>query len=325
MGQQPRLLRVGIGDDAAVWKTPRSHLSLVSTDALVDEVHFRLGETNPGALGHKALAVNFSDIAAMGGRPMLAVVALGVTDRVDEAWVRAFYRGMGTLAKRYGCAIAGGDIVHAPALFIAVTVIGDVRKSNLRLRCTARVGDFACVTGALGLSAAALQTNVAADPQGRSARIEPGDAALLRAAYETPTPRVPEGNFLASSRSTHAMMDISDGLSLDAWRMASASKLDVCLDLDALRRYCPKPLASFGNPLELMLYGGDDYELLAAVDPRAYQHLARRFKARFGRELWVAGRFEQGDGKLWTLEDGNRREHAPRGYDHLGMHANKFA
>lgn len=317
MGQQPRLLRVGIGDDAAVWKTRRSHLSLVSTDALVDEVHFRLGATSAGALGHKALAVNFSDIAAMGGSPTLAVVALGVTDRVDETWVRTFYHGMGTLAKRYGCAIAGGDIVRAPALFIAVTVIGEVRKSNLRLRCTAKAGDFACVTGALGLSAAALKAGVAADLQVRSARIDPVDAALLRAAYETPTPRVPEGKFLGASRSTHAMMDISDGLSLDAWRMASASKLDVCLDVDALRRHCPKALASLDNSLELMLYGGDDYELLAAVDPRAYQHIARRFKARFGRELWVAGHFEQGDGKVWTLEDGNRREHAPRGYDHL--------
>lgn len=308
---------MGIGDDAAVWKTRRSHLSLVTTDALVDDVHFRSSATSPDALGHKALAVNFSDIAAMGGSPTIAVVALGVTDRVDEAWVRSFYHGMGKLAKRYGCAIAGGDIVRAPALCVAVTVIGEVRKSNLRLRSAARVGDLACVTGPLGLSAAALQANVAADLAVRSVRIDPADAALLRAAYETPTPRVPEGKFLATSRSTHSMMDISDGLSLDVWRMATASKLDVCLDLDALRGHRPKALVSFDNAVELMLYGGDDYELLAAVDARAYQYLARRFKARFGRELWVVGRFERGDGKVWTFEDGKRRKHTPRGYDHL--------
>ncbi len=306
---------MGIGDDAAVWKTRRSHVSLVSTDALVDQVHFRSSATSAGALGHKALAVNFSDIAAMGGSPTLAVVALGVTDRVDEAWVRAFYQGMGKLARRYRCAIGGGDIVRAPVLLIAVTVVGEVRKSNLRLRSGAKAGDFACVTGALGLSAAALQTNMAADLQNGGGVA--ADAALLRAAYETPTPRVPEGQFLGASRSTHALMDISDGLSLDAWRMAKASKLDICLDVEALRGHCPKALSSFNNSLELMLYGGDDYELLAAVDARAYEHLAGRFKSKFGRELWVAGRFEHGSGNVWVREGGSRREHSPQGYDHF--------
>lgn len=312
-------MRIGIGDDAAAWKPRRSHLCLITTDALIDGVHFRSSATSPDALGHKALAVSLSDIAAMGGSPTLAVVALGITDQVDETWARQFYHGVSKLAKRYSCAIAGGDIVHAPALLIAVTVVGDVRKSNLRLRSGAKAGDLACVTGALGLSAAALQTGVAADLQVRPTQNEPNisDAALLRAAYETPTPRVLEGKMLGASRSTHALMDISDGLSLDVARMALASGLDVCLDTECLRKHCPQALASFPNSLDLMLHGGDDYELLAAVDPRAYQHLARRFGARFGRELWVAGRFERGSGSVWVTENGTRREHLPRGYDHL--------
>jgi thiamine-monophosphate kinase len=327
LGEPPRRLRIGIGDDAAVWKAARSHLSLITTDMLVDAVHFRIGSTSAGAIGHKALAVNLSDIAAMGGSPTLAVVALGITDVVDEAWAHEFYAGMARLARSSSCAIAGGDIVRAPALTVAVTVVGEVRRSGLRLRSGAKPGDYACVTGPLGLAAAGL-------------RLEPGDrtvsdasAEVVRSANETPTPRLAEGQFLGSSRAAHAMMDISDGLSLDISRMARASGVDACLDLSALQphpaleevvRACAGAERGPRNgptgavtATDLMLYGGDDYELLAAVEPRALGHVARRFKARFKRDLVTVGRFEKGSGNLWIVEAGKRSEHVPRGYDHL--------
>lgn len=303
IGEQPRALRVGIGDDAAAWKPARAHLSLATVDALVDQVHFRLHETTPELLGHKALAVSLSDIAAMGGRATLAVVALGVTGEIDAEWSRRFYQGMRDLAQRVRCNIAGGDIVRAPTLTISVTAIGDVRPSNMRLRSGAKQGDLLCVSGPLGLAAAYLQS--AAPPQ------------ALRSAYESPEPRLAEGKLLGASRAVHAMMDISDGLSLDAARMAKASALDLCLDLDALRAHRPPALSEFADALDLMLYGGDDYELLVAVNARSYAHLARRFQSRFGRELWVAGRFEPGGGNVWELEGAGRRRHEPRGYDHL--------
>jgi thiamine-monophosphate kinase len=311
LGAPPRRLRIGIGDDAAVWKTQHAHLNVITTDMLVDGVHFRLDATTPHALGHKSLAVNLSDIAAMGSRPLVAVVGLGITDVVDDTWARAFYRGMAELARCHGCAIAGGDVVRAPVLTVAVTVCGDVRRSGLRLRSGARSGDVACVTGPLGLAAAWLRSM----PAGMSA----GDAALLRAAYETPTPKVAEGMFLGASRATHALMDISDGLSLDGARMARASGIDLVLDLAAIKARDERgPLRAFASEvLELVLYGGDDYELLAAVDARAFHHLAKRFNARFGRELSPVGRFERGSGKVWEEDDGVRRAHAPRGYDHL--------
>jgi thiamine-monophosphate kinase len=311
---QPRRLLVGIGDDAAVWKAPRSHLSVISTDALVDGVHFRSASTTPRALGHKALAVNLSDIAAMGATPTLAVVALGITDVVDEGWAREFYAGMSALATRDGCAIAGGDIVRSPVLSISVTAVGDVRRSGLRLRSGAKPGDIACVTGPLGLAAAGLICSNG--PSGPSSPSRPlsAEQRLSLTAYETPTPRVHEGKFLGASRSTHAMMDISDGLSLDVARMARSSGVDVCLDL---ARLSPHPALAGLDAIELMLHGGDDYELLAAVDARAFPHLAKRFAARFKRELEPVGRFEKGDGKVWVLEGGSRRRHTPRGYDHL--------
>ncbi|MBV8339634.1 MAG: thiamine-phosphate kinase [Candidatus Eremiobacteraeota bacterium] len=328
LGSAPRRLRAGIGDDAALWKTPRAHLNVITTDMLVDGVHFRLASTTPGALGHKALAVNLSDIAAMGASPQIAVVALGITDVVDEPWARAFYRGMADLARRHGCAIAGGDIARTPALTIAVTACGDVRRSDVRLRSGARPGDVACVTGPLGLAAGWLRhvqmhgdEAAAADAVtgNDGAGLVADDALRLRAAYETPSPRVTEGAFLGGASATHALMDISDGVSLDGARMARASGVDLVLELGTFRRWCEeRPLRAFGSSaLDLVLHGGDDYELLAAVDGRAYHHLAKRFRARFQTALAQIGRFERGSGEVWVEDQGVRSAHTPRGYDHL--------
>jgi thiamine-monophosphate kinase len=322
LGQPTRSLRVGIGDDAAVWQTRRSHLSLVTTDMLVDGVHFRLRETTPQALGHKALAENLSDIAAMGGRACVAVVALGVTADVDEAWIRAFYAGMAALARRSGCAIAGGDIVSAPALTIAPTIVGEVRRSDVRTRAGARAGDIAAVTGPLGLAAAALRANDA----GKMDRLSEKSRSLLQRAYLTPEPRLREGRFLAARRAVHAMMDVSDGLSTDLSRMARASRLDATVDAVSLAAHpavAEAALAAGGDARSFVLQGGDDYELLVAVERRAFAHVAHSFEKRFGRPLHAVGRFECGmpdfspAGRVWLL-DGDRREPLPRsGYDHL--------
>ncbi|HXM18009.1 MAG TPA: thiamine-phosphate kinase [Candidatus Tumulicola sp.] len=316
LGESPRSLRVGIGDDAAVWKTKASHLSLVTTDMLVDGVHFRLHETSPQALGHKALAENLSDIAAMGGRPCVAVIALGITADVDEAWAREFYTGMAGLGRRTGCAIAGGDIVRAPVLTIAPTIVGEVRRSNLRTRAGARAGDVIVVTGPLGLAAAALRVSDAR----KTDTLRAESRALLMRAYFTPEPRLREGRFLGSRRAVHAMMDISDGLSTDVARMARASALDAHVDAASLSVHpavAEAARAAGVDARSLTLDGGDDYELLVAVETRAYPHVARSFEAKFGRPLCAVGRFESGAGNVWLL-DGDRREPLPRGgYDHF--------
>jgi len=316
LGAPPRKLRVGIGDDAAAWKVDSHHLSLLTTDMLVDGVHFRLSETTASALGHKALAQNLSDIAAMGGSPTVAVIALGLTQAVDERWVREFYGGIAALARRARCAIAGGDIVRAPALVIGVTVAGEVRRTQMRLRSGARAGDIAAVTGPLGLAAAGLKTLCSA----LTAKIDARSLEAVRAAYFEPQPRLSEGRYLGSRRSVRALMDISDGLSTDAARMAKASKLDIVLDAAAL--VPDKALADAASALgldsmDLMLNGGDDYELLAAIEPRAFSHVADGFRKRFGRPLVALGRFAPGDGHVWIERAGKREAVAPAGYDHL--------
>ncbi|MDQ6779680.1 MAG: thiamine-phosphate kinase [Candidatus Eremiobacteraeota bacterium] len=312
IGQQPRRLRVGIGDDAAVWKARRSHLSLISTDALTDGVHFRAERSTPQALGHKALAQNLSDIAAMGGSPVLVVVAMGITAVVDDGWGRAFYAGLSALAARAHCAIAGGDIFRAAALTFALTVVGEVRASRLRLRSGARPGDYLCVTGPLGLAAAGLRIT-----QSMRALVGEADGATLLRAYEMPQPRLLEGRFLGATRAVHALMDVSDGLSSDVARMARASGVDACIEL---QRLVPSPpLASFHDALDLMLHGGDDYELLVAVEPRALAHVQRRFQARFKRALSVIGRCEKGDGDVYAVDASGRRPLVAGGFDHFSQ------
>lgn len=309
LGEPARPLRVGIGDDAAAWKPNPHHLELITGDMLVDGVHFRLSATSPEALGHKSLAKNLSDIAAMGGRPILAVVALGITDAVDERWFRAFYGGMAGLARSTRCAIAGGDIVRSPAFTIAITVVGEVRRTSLRLRSAAKAGDTIAVTGPLGLAAAGLRM------------VESGEtrASQRRAvdAYLKPMPRLREGAFLGTRRAVHALMDISDGLSTDLGRIAKASHVDAVVERDALVTKSLTAVAPHGDPIDLVLDGGDDYELLLTVDARAFEHVARTFERRFGRPLQRVGRCEAGTGRLWIESDGKKKPLPAGGYDHL--------
>ncbi len=311
-----RKVRVGIGDDAAAWKVAPHHVALITTDMLVDGVHFRSALTPPRALGHKALAESLSDIAAMGGVPTVVVVALGLGSYGEEAWVRELYAGMALLARAAGCAIVGGDIVRASTLTLGVTVCGEVRSSRLKLRCGAKVGDLAVVSGPLGLSAAGLRL---IDSAGQAA-VSPQAAQRLSNAYLKPEPRLREGVYFAARRSVHAMMDISDGLSTDLRRMARASGIDAVIERNRLSAdwtLIEAARAVHEDPTELMLNGGDDYELLAAIEPRAYAHVAAGFRHRFGRTPHVAGRFEPGSGRVWMEDAAGRSELIPAGYDHL--------
>jgi len=321
LGTPPRALRVGIGDDAAVWKASPHHLSLLTTDMLVDGVHFRLEGTSAEALGRKALAENLSDIAAMGGWPTVAVIALGLTDQVDEAWVRELYRGVASLARSSRCAIAGGDIVAAPAVTLGITVAGEVRTSHLRTRAGAHAGDIVAVTGPLGRSAAGLRLLDASAARSTSGTAERRSSLNdLTRAYLEPQPRLGEGRYLGSRHAVHALMDISDGLSTDIARMARASNVDVVLNADAVVPDAAVAAAAQtlrADAMDLVLHGGDDYELLAAIAPRAFKHVAAGFAKRFHRPLAAVGRFERGAGSTWIERRGKRERLEPAGYDHL--------
>jgi thiamine-monophosphate kinase len=305
----PSALLVGIGDDAAVWQPSRSHRSVITTDALIEDVHFTRAAMSAADVGHRALASNLSDIAAMGAKPVLATIAFGVGPGADEDWILACYRGIAALAERAKCAIAGGDIVRSPAITIAITIVGEVRASNLKLRSGMQPGDAIAVTGPLGSSRAGLAVAV----EHPELADEDAAAGALRA-FRTPEPRLAEGAWLAASRNVRAMMDTSDGLSTDLARMARASKLGATIETLPIavgtRAIAQRAGASAD---EWALDGGEDFELLVAVAPRAFTHLAGRFHARFGKPLLRVGTATSEAG----LRHADGRAITSAGWDHL--------
>jgi thiamine-monophosphate kinase len=305
----PQKVLVGIGDDAAVWQPSRSHRSVITTDALVEGVHFTRDAMAASDVGHRALAANLSDVAAMGATPVLATVALAIGPGIDAAWVLDCYRGMTALAVASRCAIAGGDIVRAPATSLAITVIGEVRPSNCTLRSGVQPGDTIAVTGPLGASRAGLA--VALERPDLATLPEAADA--LRA-YRTPVPRLAEGRWLGASRNVRAMMDCSDGPSTDLARLASASGVGIVIDAIPIAPCVPAIAAACGADAERWaLDGGEDFELIVAVATRAFSHLAGRFRTRFGRELVRIGTATAEMGVRRATGDAVERA----GWDHL--------
>ena len=302
-------VRIGIGDDAAVWQPSRGNRSVISTDALVEGVHFTRAGMTAADAGHRALAAALSDLAAMGARPVLATVALGFPKDTDTAWILACYDGIAALAKRARCAIAGGDLTRAPAVTLAITVVGEVRLSNLKLRSGARAGDVFALTGVLGASAAGLALVSA----GKAAS---GDAAAdaASAAYRRPEPRLREGAWLGGSWLVRAMRDTSDGLSTDLRRLCTASGVGAVVETIPVAPAARAIAARSGDDPEAWARdGGEDFELLVAVDKHGFAHLARRFRATFGKELLRIGHATEGAG----VRLANGAAIAPAGWDHV--------
>ncbi|GAC1302508.1 MAG: thiamine-phosphate kinase [Vulcanimicrobiaceae bacterium] len=306
-----RAIVLGIGDDAAAWRPSRSHLSVVTTDALVDDVHFSSASMEPAAIGHRAMAANFSDIAAMGARPVLATIALGLTERTTEAWVLACYRGMHALATRFGARIVGGDVVRSPAISLAITVVGEVSPTRMKRRSSGRPRDTVAVTGPLGGSRAGLELRRRALDVSRDVR-EAADRA-----FSLPEPRIREARFLAASANVHAMMDSSDGLSTDLDRLARASGCGATIH-DVPVAACARAVAcAAGDDARgYALDGGEDFELIVSVAPRAFAHLAKHFERRFGKALLAVGTLDAAIG-LRVCDATGERDLVPAGFDHL--------
>lgn len=264
-------VNVGIGDDCAVLVPDAGRVLLATTDLLLEDTHFRRRYATPHDIGWKSLAVNLSDIAAMGGRPRWALIALACPrdTRVEE--IEAFYGGMLDLARQYDVAIVGGDTTEsAHGWIVNITLLGDGARPILR--STAREGDVVAVTGSLGRSAAGL----AVLERAPSPRCVMADVvAEVTMAHLRPRPRVSEGQWLGDADGVHAMIDLSDGLAIDLGHIAEESGVGVRVALDRIpvSAATREAAAALGeDAIRWAAGGGEDYELLITCD-RA--HLAR--------------------------------------------------
>jgi thiamine-monophosphate kinase len=248
---------VGPGDDAAAWQG-NSGIQLATTDTLVQGVHFDLSIITWEDLGRKALAVNLSDIAAMGGVPQYALVSLALPGEVEVESITRFTGAMADLAAESGTAIVGGNLAASPTVVITVTVIGRSAGKTILRRSTALPGDRIAVTGYLGSSAAGLEmlkSGIAFDP---------ATSKILRQAHLRPVSRLREGQILAE-QGVRTAIDISDGLVADLDHICTQSEVSARIRTQDLPVH-PAVRANFANHADLALFGGEDYELLFTAD-----------------------------------------------------------
>ena len=310
-------LSIGIGDDAAVWAPDPGSQIVLTTDSLVDGVHFRRDWTDWESLGHKILAVNISDLAAMGAKPALALVTLCLDGEELVPDLLALYRGMGSLARRFGVAVAGGDIVRSPlGLTFHVSAVGEARGGKVLTRSGANVGDLIGVSGGLGASAAGLRLlGLSGDDPRRMA----ATAELLIASHLRPEPRVALGQMLLEHGAT-AAMDLSDGLLGDLPKILVAS--EVSAKLDARRVPAPAAVRALfpDRWLEMTLRGGEDYELLFTVPPERWEAVVLA-AADIGSPVTAIGEITAAAAGGTTIQaidlDGEMKTIVPGAFDHF--------
>jgi thiamine-monophosphate kinase len=310
-------VRLGPGDDAALVEMG-PHLGILTSDMLVEGVHFERLVTSAHDLGYKALTVNVSDVAAMGGSPRYALVSLGLPKDVEVGWVVELYSGLRDAAGEYAVAVVGGDMSKADRVVVSVAVTGEVAAGRAVTRSGARPGDRVVVTGALGAAAGGLRL-AQAPPEEVGAAVVTEWGRRLVGAHDRPVARVGEGQTLAQSGAT-AMIDISDGLAMDLGRICresgvaaaiSLAELPVALGLRDLMEVMPI------DPVALALEGGEDYELLATLPQSAVSPTGGKLAERFGTQLTDIGEIREGDGLVAIEADGKERPLEPRGWDHF--------
>jgi thiamine-monophosphate kinase len=306
---------VGIGDDCAVLElTPGTRL-IATTDLLIEDVHFRRRYAEAADVGWKAIAVNVSDIAAMGARPRWALVALACPPGTAAEQIEAFYAGALAVAREHGVAIVGGDTsASAEGWFVNVTLLGEATR--VVLRSTARPGDVVAVTGTLGQSAAGLALLELDHPP---MNVDAATLAAMTAAHLRPRPREAEGRWLGAADGVTAMMDLSDGLATDLRRLCIESGVGATVSVDAL------PIAAGTRRLAAAIDrdvlgwatgGGEDYELLVVVAADAFPRIAAGLEAATGTPLTRVGTIERGAHVRFVDAHGREIEVA-RGFEHF--------
>lgn len=314
-------VEAGIGDDTAVLLPQPGARLLATTDLIVEDVHFRRAWASPFDIGWKAMAVNLSDIAGKGGRPLWALVGLALPAPADPAEVESLYEGMRQAAAPHGVAIVGGDTSVSPGgWFVNVTLLGE-HLGVPRLRSAAKPGDAVAVTGTLGRSAAGLAALEAG--RARLGAVRPETIEVVTAAHLRPTARVAEGRWFGAAAGVHAMMDCSDGLATDLGHICRESRAGARVELDRLpvdpaAREVAGALGA--DALSWATSGGEDFELLLTCDPASVDALRDGLGRATGTGLTVVGEIEAFnalEAGVTFLGAGGLRVAIPAGYEHF--------
>jgi len=313
LGDPGGRIRLPIGDDAAVISVKRGKDLIFTTDSYVEGVHFCADWGNYKEIGYRSMAGALSDVAAMSGQPVAALVSLGLPFIPEARLLESLYSGFDRCARQFGCSIAGGETVSTNAdLMITIAVIGEVKKDLALTRSGAAPGDIICVTGKLGRNAAALRCLQS------SSGNEPV-VSRMRNVFFGPRPRISESEYLSRKMDVSSMIDLSDGLSTDLGHIAARSNVGAVLYEEAL------PVAEEAlevsklmgeGTLDYALYGGEDYELLFTIRGGMNEAIKKEFSNKFGIALTVVGEviesglFIEGPNKVRTAL-------VPGGFDHL--------
>lgn len=305
----------GIGDDCAVIGPYENRVLLITTDVLVEDVHFIMGKILPEHLGQKAVAVNLSDIAAMGGKALCLFLSLAIPNTMSVETLKSIYRGIKNMCKRYRINLMGGDTSASPGgLMISVTAIGDANKREVLYRDSANQGDGIYVTGNLGDSGAGLKLikNSFSAP-------EPIASRLIEA-HNIPVPYLEAGSMIARSGLASAMIDLSDGLVPDLHHICESSHTGARLNHDALP--ISKELSALAqinnfDPYELALSGGEDYKLLITIPEKNIDSFEKMFQDSTPCPVYRVGEITKGKNLTILSHDGVEEQLDVRGFDHF--------
>ncbi len=300
-------VRLGIGDDAALFRPKRGHEVILTCDWFLEGTHFLREKHPPDAVGWKSLARALSDVAAMGGVPRCFLLSLTMPESHTGRWLDAFLGGLRRASRKFNCILVGGDTTRRRKILINITIVGEIRKARAVLRSGARPCDIIYVTGRLGEAELGLRMLKRSTTKPRSS-----NPFLRKHLY--PEPRLAVGQWLAERRLATSMMDLSDGLSTDLPRLCAASGVGACLEsakLPVVQHSSAGPVPG-ADPLQLALHGGDDYDLLFTVRPGKVNMLP---KTLHGVPLTAIGRITEQRELVLLKQAGRERQLHPGGWD----------
>ncbi len=320
---------VGIGDDCAVVRTSSGKKLLITTDSLVEDTHFSFSYSSPEMIGEKSVSVSVSDIAAMGGVPKALFLNLGFPSHLEWRPVSMIISGIHKTCTRYGIPILGGDTCATPRkVFISITVLGEMKKGKPVLRCGAKVGDILYLSGTIGASALGLYLLKRSErkkqmaPVRKMMRSRKGSLLARRAIrmFQRPIPHINEGRFFAERRIATAMIDLSDGFSMDLHTLcmesgvgAAIHQSQIPIDSSVLHFASTRSEA-----LRMALSGGEEYCLLIAVPKKKSDAAERQFEKEIGRHLTKVGEItEARRGIMIISERGISHPLLKTGYEHF--------